>query len=185
VIPGLRYVPGYLDAGEHDRVLGIVSGLGWQDVGGRRIQFYGHWYQHTKGVYRVGDLPDWALALASRLCQDGLVPYVADQLIVTEYQPGEGIRPHVDSSLFADVIVGVTLGSTCVMEFARAGHSTHGVLLEPGSAVVLAGESRQEWQHAIPVRTLDEWEGRRLPRARRVSLTFRKRLESGEEASTQ
>ena len=34
---------------------------GWQDAGGRRIQFYGHWYDHAKGgVYRVGDLPDWA-----------------------------------------------------------------------------------------------------------------------------
>jgi alkylated DNA repair dioxygenase AlkB len=184
VIPGLRYVPGYLDAGEHDRVLGIVSGPGWQDAGGRRIRFHGHWYHHTKGVYPVGDLPDWALALAARLCHDGLMPYVADQLIVTEYQPGEGIRPHVDASLFADVIVGVTLGSTCVMEFARAGHQTQGVLLEPRSAMVLAGEARQEWQHAIPARTEDEWEGRTLPRARRVSLTFRKLLESGVEGST-
>ena len=112
------------------------------------------------------------------------MPCVADQLIVTEYQPGEGIRPHVDAPVFADVIVGVTLGSTCVMEFARAGHPTERVLLEPRSAVVLAGEVRQEWQHAIPARTGDEWEGLTLPRARRVSLTFRKMLETGVEAST-
>ncbi|HWN85441.1 MAG TPA: alpha-ketoglutarate-dependent dioxygenase AlkB, partial [Vicinamibacterales bacterium] len=98
--------------------------------------------------------------------------------------PGEGIRPHVDAPVFADVIVGVTLGSTCVMEFARAGHPTQRVLLEPRSAVVLAGEVRQEWQHAIPARTGDEWEGLTLPRARRVSLTFRKMLETGVEAST-
>jgi alkylated DNA repair dioxygenase AlkB len=58
------------------------------------------------------------------------------------------------------------------------------VLLEPRSAVVLAGKARQEWQHAIPARTEDEWVGRTLPRARRVSLTFRKMLETGEEAST-
>ena len=184
MIPGLRYVPGYLDVGEHDRVLGTVSGSGWQDAGGRRIQFYGHWYHHAKGVYPVGDLPDWGLSLASRLCQDRLMPYMADQLIVTEYQPGEGIRPHVDAPVFADVIVGVTLGSTCVMEFARVGNPTERVLLEPRSAVVLAGEVRQEWQHAIPARTGDEWEGLTLPRARRVSLTFRKMLETGVEAST-
>ena len=184
MIPGLRYAPGYLDVSEHDRVLGTVSGSGWQDAGGRRIQFYGHWYHHAKGVYPVGDLPDWALALASRLHQDGLMPCVADQLIVTEYQPGEGIRPHVDAPVFADVIVGVTLGSTCVMEFARVGNPTERVLLEPRSAVVLAGEVRQEWQHAIPARTGDEWEGLTLPRARRVSLTFRRMLETGVEAST-
>ena len=184
MIPGLRCVAGYLGAGEHDRVFDIISGPGWQDAGGRRIRFYGHWYHHAKGVHPVGDLPDWALALASRLCHDGLMPYVADQLIVTEYQPGEGIRPHVDAPVFADVIVGVTLGSTCVMEFARAGHPTERVLLEPRSAMVLAGEARHEWQHAIPARTEDEWEGRTLPRARRVSLTFRKMLETGVEAST-
>ena len=111
------------------------------------------------------------------------MPYVADQLIVTEYQPGEGIRPHVDAPVFADVIVGVTLGSTCVMEFARAGHPTRALLLEPRSAVVLSGDARQDWQHAIPARAEDEWQGRTLPRARRVSLTFRKMLDSGEEAS--
>ena len=133
MIPGLRYVPGYLGVDEHDRLLDIVSGLDWQELGGRRIQFYGHWYHHTKGVYSVGGLPEWCATLSSRLCQDELTAYVADQLIVTEYQPGEGIRPHVDAPVFADVIIGVTLGSTCVMEFARAGHSTQEVLLEPRS----------------------------------------------------
>ena len=65
MIPGLRYVPGYLGADEHDDVLRTVSGLEWQDAGGRRIQFYGHWYERAKGgVYRAGDLPEWAAALA-------------------------------------------------------------------------------------------------------------------------
>src|SRR5688572_26630880 len=118
MIPGLQYVRDYLDAADHDALLGTVSALDWQAAGGRRIQFYGHWYHHAKGgLYRVGDLPPWAAALAGRLCDDGLMPHLADQLIVTEYQPGEGIPPHVDAPAFADVIVGVTLGSACVMEF--------------------------------------------------------------------
>lgn len=177
MIPGLQYVSGYLDDAEQHALLETVSELDWQEAGGRRIQFYGHWYHHAKGgVYRVGDLPAWAASLAERLAHDGLMPYVADQLIVTEYEPGEGIRPHIDAPLFADVIVAVTLGSTCVMEFLRQGHATEEVLLEPGSAVVFAGDARQEWQHAIPARTSDDWRGRRLRRSRRVSLTFRKML---------
>lgn len=185
MIPGLRYVPGYLGADEHDEVLRTVTGLEWRDAGGRRIQFYGHWYDRAKGgVYRAGDLPEWAAALASRLHADGLMPYVADQLIVTEYQAGEGIRPHVDAPLFADVIVGVGLGSACVMEFVRDGHSARALLIEPRSAVVLSGEARWAWRHAIPARVEDEWQGRTLLRGRRVSFTFRKMLDSVEEAST-
>jgi len=76
----------------------------------------------------------------------------------------------------ADPIVGVTLGSACVMEFARAGHATEAVLLEPGSALAFSGDARHEWQHAIPARTADDWHGQHLPRSRRVSLTFRKML---------
>ena len=177
MIPGLQYVSGYLGGAEQDALLDTVSELDWQDAGGRRIQFYGHWYHHAKGgLYRVGLLPAWAASLAERLTHDGLMPYVADQLIVTEYEPGEGIPPHIDAPVFADVIAGVALGSTCVMEFLCQGHATEQVLLEPGSAVVLSGDARHKWQHAIPARTSDDWQGKRLRRSRRVSLTFRKML---------
>ena len=177
MIAGLQYVSGYLDGAEQDALLGTISDLDWQDAGGRRIQFYGHWYHHAKGgVYRVGDLPAWAASLAERLTRHGLMPYVADQLIVTEYERGQGIRPHIDAPMFEDVIVGVTLGSTCVMEFLRQGHATEEVLLEPGSAVVFWGDARREWQHSIPARIADDWRGQRLRRSKRVSLTFRKML---------
>jgi alkylated DNA repair dioxygenase AlkB len=183
MIAGLQYVPGYLACAEHDALLATVSALDWQEAGGRRIQFYGHWYQLGKGgVYRVGDLPEWALGLAHRLRDEGLMPYVADQLIVSEYQAGEGIRPHIDAPIFADVIVGITLGSACMMEFLRPGHDTEALLLESCSAVVLSGDARHEWQHAIPARTADDWQGHRLRRSRRVSLTFRKMLRMEAEA---
>lgn len=175
MIPGLQYVPGYVTCADHDELMATVSALDWQEAGGRRIQFYGHWYQLGRaGVYRVGDLPEWALGLARRLRDDGLMPYLADQLIVSEYRAGEGIRPHIDAPVFADVIVGVALGSACVMEFLRPGHDTEALLLEPRSAVVFSGDARHEWQHAIPARTADDWHGQRLRRSRRISLTFRK-----------
>jgi alkylated DNA repair dioxygenase AlkB len=177
VIAGLHYVPDYLGDAEHDALLATVRARDWQEAGGRRIQFYGHWYDHAKrSLYRVGDLPEWVAPLAARLCDDGLMPYVADQLIVTDYEAGEGIRPHIDAPTFADVIVGVSLGSPCVMEFSRGGHDTEAMLVEPRSAVVFSGEARHEWQHAIPARDAGDWQGRRVRRSRRVSLTFRKML---------
>jgi hypothetical protein len=42
------------------------------------------------------------------------------------------------------------------------------------SALVIAGEARHAWKHAIPAREQDVWGGRVMSRARRVSLTFRK-----------
>jgi alkylated DNA repair dioxygenase AlkB len=104
-------------------------------------------------------------------------PDLADQLIVTEYQPGQGIFSHVDVPMFADTIVTISLGSTCVMEFVapEAGQHAH-LLLEPLSALVLSGEGRSTWKHSIPARTSDLWQGRSWKRTRRVSLSFRKVL---------
>jgi alkylated DNA repair dioxygenase AlkB len=47
------------------------------------------------------------------------------------------------------------------------------LLLERLSLVVLAGDSRHTWRHAIPSRKMDRVNGQVLPRGRRVSLTFR------------
>jgi alkylated DNA repair dioxygenase AlkB len=60
------------------------------------------------------------------------------------------------------------------MEFTQDSGAREEHLLEPMSALVIAGEARREWKHAIPARLLDTWQGREVPRSRRISLTFRK-----------
>jgi alkylated DNA repair dioxygenase AlkB len=120
---------------------------------------------------RIGPLPSWALGLANRLASDGYMPGIADQLIVNEYMPGQGIAPHVDCvPCFEDGIVSVSLGSPVEMEFLRRGEETRRVLLDPRSAVVLRGPARFDWAHTIRPRLSD----RASPRSRRVSLTFRR-----------
>jgi alkylated DNA repair dioxygenase AlkB len=174
-IPGLRYYPDYLDQSAHDEVLAVVDSQKWQARGGRGMQIHGHNYHHTRGIYRIGDLPGWANDLAVRLWRDGLTPAVSDQVIANEYPPGAGIHPHVDLEDFDDTIVSLSLGSTCVMQFTEHGsHRVEEWLLEPCSALVLAGEARHTWTHGIPARQSDLWMGRDLPRGRRVSLTFRR-----------
>jgi alkylated DNA repair dioxygenase AlkB len=124
----------------------------------------------------VEDLPPWAQDLAARFERDRLMPDLADQLIVNEYPPGRGIPAHIDAPLFADTIISISLGSSCLMEFSRESGEVEQQFLESMSALVIAGEARHEWKHSIPGRTADEWQGRDWPRARRVSLTFRKLL---------
>jgi hypothetical protein len=60
------------------------------------------------------------------------------------------------------------------MEFTREAGEIEQQFLEPKSALVIGGEARHEWKHAIPGRPMDEWDGEQRRRGRRVSLTFRK-----------
>ena len=106
MIPGLRYVPDYLDATTHDELLAAADTGPWRQAGDRRMQ--------------------------------------------------------------------ISLGSSCVMEFTNDAGDRDEQFLEPMSALVIAGEARSQWKHAIPTRTHDTWLGRDCPRSRRVSLTFRK-----------
>jgi alkylated DNA repair dioxygenase AlkB len=47
------------------------------------------------------------------------------------------------------------------------------LLLERRSLLVLSDEARYEWEHGIARRKNDHWQGIVLPRARRLSVTFR------------
>ncbi|KAJ1652709.1 hypothetical protein IWQ61_007012 [Dispira simplex] len=98
-----------------------------------------------------------------------------DQLIGNMYLPGEGIRPHVDLARFEDGIGIVSLGSTCIMEFAHPDRKQNRTLwLEPGDVLAMSGEARYEWTHAIPAQKVDQVDGIMRLRSLRVSLTLRR-----------
>ena len=105
------------------------------------------------------------------------MPETADQVIVNEYEPGQGISSHIDCEpCFKDTIVSLSLGSGCVMNFTNKFNRKHiiPIWLAPRSIVVLRDEARYEWLHGIAARKWDVWGNQRYERARRVSLTFRK-----------
>jgi len=112
---------------------------------------------------------------AARLVTDGYMTAAPDQLIVNEYEPGQGISAHVDCvPCFGPVVCSVTLGSQCVMELtAVEGGEVKSLLLERGSLLVLAEDARYKWRHGIRGRKTDTFGEQVLTRGRRVSLTFR------------
>ena len=117
-IPGLRYAGGYLDGDAQTRLLAEVDSQPWQHSGGRSVQIYGYSYHFERR-----HLPSWRSACvgarcAARIQRDGLMPHLADQMIVNAYEAGAGISAHIDLSVFDDAIVAISLGSTCVMQFA-------------------------------------------------------------------
>jgi alkylated DNA repair dioxygenase AlkB len=95
-------------------------------------------------------------------------------MLINEYLPGQGITLHRDYTPFDRTVVSISLLSACVMEFRelKTGRQ-ESLLLEPRSLLILSDEARYEWQHGIARRKNDRWHGLRIPRARRLSITFR------------
>lgn len=81
--------------------------------------------------------------------------------------------PYSSEPCFGDTIASLSLGSACVMDFTNVTGEKQSHLLEPRSLLILSGDARYHWQHAIPARKSDKWNGQSIPRARRISLTFR------------
>src|SRR5262245_4787428 len=94
-------------------------------------------------------------------------------MVANDYTPGSGFFAHTDQVVFGDVVVSVSLGSTCVMRFSHGASGRTGeLLLEARSVLVLSEDARWAWRHEIPARTGDRWLDVERPRSRRVSLTF-------------
>lgn len=180
-VPRLQYIENYITANEQDALLAKVNNGPWLDDLKRRVQHYGFKYDYRKRKVdmsmHLGRLPDWLERLSQKLHKDGYMPEVADQVIVNEYRPGQGISAHIDCEpCFKDTIVSLSLGSSCVMDFTNKLDKTQKipVWLAPRSLVVLSGEARYGWLHSIAARKYDEWKGEKRDRGTRVSLTFRK-----------
>jgi alkylated DNA repair dioxygenase AlkB len=177
-VPGLAYLAGFVAESDEPRLIAAVDAEPWLTDLKRRVQHYGYRYDYkarkVDPAMYLGPLPAWSQPLAERLVADGHMA-APDQLIVNEYEPGQGITPHVDCvPCFGPVVCSITLGSQCVMELTSLEKlPATSLLLERRSLVVLAGPSRYKWRHAIPGRKSDKVADQELPRGRRVSLTFR------------
>lgn len=176
---GLQYMRDFIHQCDADDLLDFIDAQVWDTGLRRRVQHYGWRYDYKASQVKsggyIGPLPDVfetiSVTINERL--GGLAKF--DQVIINEYAPGQGISAHVDClPCFGPVVAAVSLGSTCEMVFQNlASKERLSIVLEPLSLLVMAGEARQAWSHAIPARRSDIVCGERLARSRRVSLTFR------------
>lgn len=177
-VPGLLYLSDFLTEGQEEALLEKIDSGDWSHILRRRVQHFGWQYDYRARKIdmsmRLGPLPEWASTLAERLKAKGLMPHVADQVIVNEYVGKQGIGKHTDCvPCFRDGVAMISLLESWEMIFRRVKSTRVRIpkLLARGSVAVLTGEARYKWSHEIPTR-LTEPGGQR--RNRRVSITFRK-----------
>ena len=148
----------------------------WQiGPGGRRVQQYEYAYD-----YDAKDVPDSKIApippviqkVITHLQSIGVLAGTVNQVIVNEYQPGQGISPHKDHAKFGDQIASFSTGGAIPMTIADCKQSIE-IWLQPNSLLVLSGHARSECTHGIVARKSDLRAGAYILRRTRVSYTFR------------
>ncbi|HEX6101834.1 MAG TPA: alpha-ketoglutarate-dependent dioxygenase AlkB [Alphaproteobacteria bacterium] len=157
---GFSYEPALLSAEEQRVLLQAIPELPFRAfefhgyLGKRRIVSFAFAYDFTaRGLRTAEEIPAFLLPVRERAARlAGLDPSELRQALVTEYPPGAGLGWHKDKAVFGKV-VGLSLQSACCLRFrhkTQAGWDRWSLTLEPGSAYLLSGAARAEWEHSIP-----------------------------------
>jgi len=120
----------------------------------RKVLGFGLRYDYSsRQVQPAPPIPDWLLDLRAAAAAFAERPAEAFvQVLINEYKPGAGVGWHKDKPHF-DEVIGVSLLAPCVLRFRRSAGETwerHSLRLQPGSAYLLTGPSRTDWEHSVP-----------------------------------
>ncbi|XP_029458309.1 alkylated DNA repair protein alkB homolog 8 [Rhinatrema bivittatum] len=127
----------------------------------RRVKHYGYEFRYDdnnvdKENPLPGGLPEICNTVLEKCLNQGFAKSKPDQLTINQYEPGQGIPPHVDThSAFEDEIISLSLGAETVMDFKHPDGRTVAVMLPRCSLLVMTGESRYLWTHGITPRKFD------------------------------
>eukprot|EP00118_Oscarella_pearsei_P007079 m.33491 g.33491 ORF g.33491 m.33491 type:complete len:354 (+) comp31823_c0_seq2:95-1156(+) len=196
--PGLHLYLQFITEAEEDLLIELFGeqplDCETQSLRHRRVHHYGYEFLYGTNDVDVRNpmkrgIPEECLLVISRMMDQNLIRCRPNQLTVNDYEPGQGIPPHVDThSAFQDSISSLSLNSQTVMEFYHPDGSCFPVLLQPRCLLVMTGESRYVWKHGISPRKSDILDSSVfipskslatsagpcvLQRQRRISLTFR------------
>jgi DNA oxidative demethylase len=184
LIEGMAYRGEFVTIAEQDTLLKKLAAVdvtpfrfhGW--LGNRKTKTFGWRYDFDDASFTPAEpIPDWLLPLRSHAAAlAGIEPEEFAHVLLARYDPGAGIGWHRDRPQFEQV-VGISLGAPATMRFRRrteGGFSRAKLHLEPGSAYLLAGSSRWDWEHSISP-----------GEALRFSITFRSLSEKGLRAAAQ
>lgn len=177
-IPGLLLFPGFITGDLEQQLLAEIDHQTWVIDYQRRLQYYGYRNELDPPYDLIKfpvPIPPLIFKLSETIVQQNILSTQPDQVIINEYNPGEGIIPHKDRNYYENQICGVNLGSGCVMRFIKdRTREVVDVEIPRRSIYLMQDEVRKKWKHGIPSRKKDTIEGSVQKRERRVSITYRK-----------
>ena len=141
----------------------------------RKAKHYGYIYNYKSGktTVKTDPIPLEFQQLIETLKENcGDEKYDFNQIIVNNYDSGQGISAHTDVKEYGEIIGCYTLGSGATMRFTK-GTQKYDLYVHPNSLYIMTGESRYNWKHEMPSRKSDMVDGVKIKRDRRISITFR------------
>lgn len=177
-VPGLFLYPDFIDEAREQELLNEIDNQTWIVDYLRRLQYYGYRNELEKPydliLFPIA-MPPEIYHLSQEIVEQKILMLQPDQVIINEYVPGEGIKPHKDRAYYENQICGVNLGSGCIMRFIKGmNDEVIDIEIPRRSLYVMQDDARKKWKHAIPPRKKDNIEGMVKHRERRVSITYRK-----------
>lgn len=177
-VPGLYLYRDFISPSLEEELIKEIDAQPWVVDYDRRLQYYGYRNELEKPYDLVRfpvAIPPKIYSFSEKLVEQKILEQQPDQVIINEYDPGQGIRPHKDRNYFDNQICGINLGSGCVMKFIKIkGGEVIDVEIPRRSLYVMQDEARYKYNHAIPPRKKDKIDGNLQHRERRVSITYRK-----------
>lgn len=162
-IPGLIYVPDWIDSELEDSLLKKIQEGIWESSLQRRVQQFGPQYNYSTRQLNTSSyqkIPPWIEELYPELSK--WFQTNPSQIIINEYEPGQGITKHTDAKIFGPTIASLSLLSDTHLTLGQYRGSETKVLLKRNSLIVMSDEARSKWYHYIaPVKE------------KRISITFR------------
>ncbi|QJD96528.1 alpha-ketoglutarate-dependent dioxygenase AlkB [Mucilaginibacter robiniae] len=177
-LPGLYLYPDFIDETREQQLLSEIDSQTWIVDYLRRLQYYGYRNELDKPYDLIPfpvAMPPMIYQLSQELVEQKIIDLQPDQVIINEYVPGEGLKPHKDRAYYENQICGVNLGSGCVMRFIKGkNEEVIDIEIPRRSIYVMQDDARKKWKHGIPPRKKDKVDGNVHHRERRVSITYRK-----------
>ena len=174
IVPGFLIQSDYIGAEEERELIAHVDRGEWNSDWKRRVQRYGLGYSASSRDSDFREFPEWLKPLTARAGKDAGFPHFPDNCVINEYKPGQGIAPHKDYSKFGPTVACVSLGAETLLDLYSEDRSRRVPIYVPRRSLwILGGEARSKWLHGIAPRLNDIIDRQRVPRERRISITFR------------
>ncbi|XP_018394202.1 PREDICTED: alpha-ketoglutarate-dependent dioxygenase alkB homolog 7, mitochondrial [Cyphomyrmex costatus] len=172
----MKVLPNFINEKEEDILVQEV------DPYMKRLRYeFSHWDNAIHG-YRETEWSKWSedsSQILDRVRRKAFLPEMIQLSLVhiLDLAPEGWIKPHIDSVRFCGgIIAGLSLLSDSVMRLAMEGHEKECVacfLLPRRSLYIMSGIARYKYNHEILKSEESYFEGRHVPKGRRISVICR------------